>query len=494
MINIKLKTTQWNYDPNKLIGEPGGFGAVFYGEDKNGNAVAVKKLHSTIGKEINRELRFAEELMSQNHNHVMAYLDYGEDIISGEYFIVMPKAEYSLNAYISAHSNFDEKETVSILFQILKGLIEIKHIVHRDLKPGNILFHSGKWKISDLGISKVIEESTSINTQKSCLSIHYAAPEQWNLENTSNKTDLYALGCIGYCLLTGNPPFTGSDYSELRKKHLSEAPHEIKGISNQLNSMLLSLLRKSQENRPSIERVFTFFENYKNNSNINSGGLKALEEANVKEILLQVKSEAKQNQDIVDSNYRRIVAKEAINILENVKDVLFEKILNAAPSAKSSKKKDSKSTTYMLTLGSANLLFKIFDTDDFVQKGKMVRSKWDILKVSMISILQHKNKDYQWSSNIVYTDEGKGNDFRWLEVNFMTHPLMPQSMQYEPFAVDSIGDIDRAIGVGMESIQLASTPKYIDDENIDDFCSRWADLFARAYNGLLQKPNSMPYD
>jgi len=74
-----------------------------------------------------------------------------------------------------------------------------------DLKPDNILYHDGKWKIADFGIARFVEEATASNTLKEFLSPWYAAPEQWRLERATHGTDVYALGCIAFCLLTGKP-------------------------------------------------------------------------------------------------------------------------------------------------------------------------------------------------------------------------------------------------------------------------------------------------
>ncbi|MGD8777876.1 MAG: serine/threonine-protein kinase [Ignavibacteria bacterium] len=492
MIEIELKNSKWKYDPNLQLGSKGGFGTVFSGKDENGKDIAVKRMNSSVINKINRELRFADELLNKKYNNVISFLDYGQDLNSGDYFLIMPKAQYSLSSFISLQGIQDETETISILFQILNGLSEIDYMIHRDLKPDNILYYENKWKISDFGISKIKDESTSINTKKYWLSEDYAAPEQWNVEKTSVKTDLYALGCIGYFLLTGSPPFSG-DSSELKQKHLTESPKPITNISKKLSSLLLSLLRKSPENRPSLERAKLLLESLLQPKEQKSDVFKELENVNEKEILSQASSEAFINKTISEENYRRQIAKEAIGILENINDELFERILDAANSVQTSRQKDSKYTTYFLSLGTSSLLFKIFDSNDIVKKDSLPRSKWDIIKVSLISVFQQTSKPYQWGSNLIFTNEGKSDDYRWMEINFMTNPLLPQSRAHEPFAIDNIADIDKALSPGMDTLQLASTPRYIDNEDIDNFCDRWAELFIKAYKGELQKPSRLPY-
>ncbi len=136
----------------------------------------------------------------------------------------------------------------------------MEDIVHRDLKPGNILFHEARWKLADFGIAKFVEESTSLKTLKGCLSPQYAAPEQWNLQKSTRATDVYALGCIGYALLTGAPPFQGPANEDFRNQHLHFAPPGNLTCSNRLRSALSMMLRKTPEARPGLPRVVQLLE------------------------------------------------------------------------------------------------------------------------------------------------------------------------------------------------------------------------------------------
>jgi len=190
MTKIQLPKGEWFYDPEKPLGNPGGFGAVFQGHSIEFGIVAVKKLHITAEEAGHREIRVANELMQKQLTHVMPILDAGMDAESGGYFFVMPCAEYSLQDEINRQKKISEVEAVGILSQIVSGLLEVPNIVHRDLKPGNILFHENNWQIADFGIARFIEESTSINTLKDFLSPQYASPEQWKQEKVTED------GCI----------------------------------------------------------------------------------------------------------------------------------------------------------------------------------------------------------------------------------------------------------------------------------------------------------
>jgi serine/threonine protein kinase len=135
-------------------------------------------------------MRLAAKLASRDLAYVMPVLDSGRDAESDSYFIVMPRADFSLQDTLDKGTRYSEGEAVEILRQIAQALDEVKDIVHRDLKPGNVLWHEGGWKVADFGIARFVEEATSSRTLKDCLSPHYAAPEQWEALRATTSADL----------------------------------------------------------------------------------------------------------------------------------------------------------------------------------------------------------------------------------------------------------------------------------------------------------------
>src|SRR6266540_2018972 len=98
MTPIKLPTGTFEYDPNRPLGRRGGFGQVFAGLSPNGEDIAVKKLHLSAADAAHRELRIADELRGRSFVHVVPFIDAGEDADTGDYFVVMPKADESLQS------------------------------------------------------------------------------------------------------------------------------------------------------------------------------------------------------------------------------------------------------------------------------------------------------------------------------------------------------------------------------------------------------------
>jgi serine/threonine protein kinase len=100
MQKIKLRKETWEYEPTIMLGLPGGFGTVFLGYNAKGEKVAVKKLHISSGATGNRELVIAEELSGKNFRNIIPFYDSGIDADTSEYYVVMAKAEKSLQELI----------------------------------------------------------------------------------------------------------------------------------------------------------------------------------------------------------------------------------------------------------------------------------------------------------------------------------------------------------------------------------------------------------
>ena len=165
MIEIRLTESTWLYDPDQPLDKGGGFGEVFLGEGIHGEPVAIKRLYIDAKAAAKRELRIADILKQSSHANVIPILDSGLDEIGSRYFLVMPVAERSLHHELEQKGPLEFREAANVLLAIANGLMEVREITHRDLKPANVLFHDGAWKIADFGIARLVEDTTSLNTQ-----------------------------------------------------------------------------------------------------------------------------------------------------------------------------------------------------------------------------------------------------------------------------------------------------------------------------------------
>jgi serine/threonine protein kinase len=250
----------------------GGMGIVYLADDTLlGVRVALKFLAGDLGKDpkfikrFRMEARAAYQLRHPNIVEVTS-LDQGED---GSLFIAMEFVEGpSLRTVIEqAAGGLDISRALEISRDIASGLgaAHAQGTVHRDIKPENILLTRAadgreKPKILDFGIAAVAESVTRLSmTRGFLLTPDYAAPEQWlemPADEMDGRTDLYALGCVLYEMLTGGKPFHAHNTSGLMKQHLEETPRSPSVLRSELanweglDALLLRLLAKGRDQRP----------------------------------------------------------------------------------------------------------------------------------------------------------------------------------------------------------------------------------------------------
>ena len=141
-----------------------------------------------------------------------------------------------------------------------------KGLVHRDIKPENcLLTRAGVLKITDWGLSKVLDKTSNPTILKTLSTFHsvftlthqgvvlgtpaYMPPEQWEGLKTDIRSDIYSFGCMFYEMLTGKQPFTGKDFETLENKHLHVNPEPIANVPRELNNLIKKCLEKEPEDR-----------------------------------------------------------------------------------------------------------------------------------------------------------------------------------------------------------------------------------------------------
>jgi len=209
----------------------GGMATVYLAEDqKHKRKVAIKVLRAELAAVIGAE-RFVTEITTTanlQHPHILALHDSGE--ADGFLFYVMPYVEgESLRDRLSREKQLPIADAVRIAGEVA-GALDYAHrqgVIHRDIKPENILLHDGRALVADFGIalaatsagSRMTETGMSLGTP------HYMSPEQAMGERTLDaRTDVYALGCVLYEMLAGDPPFTGSTAQAIVAKVMTERP------------------------------------------------------------------------------------------------------------------------------------------------------------------------------------------------------------------------------------------------------------------------------
>ena len=240
--------------------EDGGFGAVWRAKDARMRREVAVKLIDVAQADVPRFEREARSLAALNHPNIVTAHDFGVD---GPYaYLVLELVRgRSLMAELAAaraagNDGLPFADVLEIADQVLDGLAaaHAAGIVHRDLKPHNIMRTDGRRliKIVDFGIAHDTSHSTSTHAVVGTLP--YMAPEQIDERDVDGRTDLYALGCVLFTLLTGVSPYFAESNSGWVAAHHFQKPRALRDfvptVPAVFESFIASLLAKSPADRP----------------------------------------------------------------------------------------------------------------------------------------------------------------------------------------------------------------------------------------------------
>lgn len=239
----------------------GGMGTVYRAVyTKTGQRVALKVLSPDLAADEKLIARFEREvaiLKKLRHPHIVRYFGSGRQGAQ-RYYIMELVDGGSLAEVLREKGRLPWEDVIRYGVQIC-GALEHAHgegVIHRDLKPGNLLLDlRDRIKLSDFGIARDNTATALTAAGKTVGTFAYMAPEQiQGVPPISIKTDLYALGCVLFELLTGRPPFQAESDVNLLFQHLKEDPPRIMPLVIDcpiwLESLVLQLLEKDPAKRP----------------------------------------------------------------------------------------------------------------------------------------------------------------------------------------------------------------------------------------------------
>jgi len=237
----------------------GGMGKVYRVEDKKiKEEVALKLIKPEIASDKKTIERFSNELKMARkirHKNVCGMYDLGEE--KGTHYITM---EYvpgeDLRGMIKMMGELGAGKSISIAKQVCAGLAEAHRlgVIHRDLKPSNIMIDKeGNARIMDFGIARTIKGKGITGAGVMVGTPEYMSPEQAEVKEADQRSDIYALGVILYEMVTGRVPFEGETPLGIAMKHKSEAPQDPRELNSQLTEdlshLILKCLEKDKEKR-----------------------------------------------------------------------------------------------------------------------------------------------------------------------------------------------------------------------------------------------------
>lgn len=226
-----------HYELDREIGR-GGMSVVYQARDVRLNRrVAVKVLPPELAYDAAIRLRFTREAQTSAllaHPHIVPIYDVGErDGLA--YFVMAFVGGGNLATLLGREPRQSIEETRRVLREICDALAyaHLRGVIHRDIKPDNILLDAdgggGRAVVTDFGIARAMEAGARLtNTGIAVGTPAYMSPEQAVGEREiDGRSDLYALGVLGYQMLTGRVPFTAGNTMSLLLKHVNERPRPI---------------------------------------------------------------------------------------------------------------------------------------------------------------------------------------------------------------------------------------------------------------------------
>ncbi len=249
----------------KLLGPVGSgtMGEVYVAQEGKGPYVALK-LVMDLDLSMQARERFMREVTTLNrleHPNIVELLDFGFEDKTGTPYMVMDLVMGDSLHRFPSRGRMSVDLVVHVARDVCLGLAAAhnQNIVHRDLKPANIMVFPENGgvgvKILDFGLAFVRDTDTKLTkTGTMPGTLPYMAPESLKGEPLDGRTDLYALGCIIYELLTSHYPFPGANDTQIGMAHLTQKPPKVrkavKDVPAEVEEFILKLLSKDPKERP----------------------------------------------------------------------------------------------------------------------------------------------------------------------------------------------------------------------------------------------------
>ena len=240
------------YRIDRILGY-GGMSVVYKAhDDVLGEDVAIKVINrgragddNKLFTDIRRDIVTTRKLA---HPDIVKIYDFHKTDTCG--FLTMEFVPCNdLASLISEKGNLDEGEVCRIAEQVAEALqyAHANGVIHCDIKPGNLLLtESGRVKIADFGISRLMQEENSGLTGLVVGTPAYMAPEQIRGERPGPRTDMYALGIVMWQCLMGAPPFTKGD---IAYQHVHVPLPPMPGVSPDVERIVRRAAAKSMDDR-----------------------------------------------------------------------------------------------------------------------------------------------------------------------------------------------------------------------------------------------------
>ena len=253
------------YRIDELISR-GGMGLVYRATNVALNRIyALKVIAPGLAEDEQFRNRFKREMRiaaSLHHPNIVGIHYAGEQ--DGLLFFVMDYITGTdLREVLIKHGALDPDRAVELLEQ-LGSALDAAHrlgLVHRDVKPANVLITvrdgAEHAYLTDFGLAKKFDNASGLTAQGSVVgTVDYMAPEQITGSHTDARTDIYALGCVFYQMLSGRVPYERDNSVATLFAHVHEAPPPLAGETGETYPAFAAVLDKAMAKDPS-QRYFS---------------------------------------------------------------------------------------------------------------------------------------------------------------------------------------------------------------------------------------------
>jgi eukaryotic-like serine/threonine-protein kinase len=232
----------------------GGMATVYLAEDERlGRQVAIKRLRAESSEDAAARFRREAQLgASFNHPNLVTVYD-----IVAEGDAVLIVMEYlpggDLGRSLKAGNRIPPERALEILRGVASGLdrAHAQGVIHRDVKPSNILLGArGEAKLTDLGVAKVLEDTSATRSGAMPGTPLYMAPEQLRGGRVSEATDIYSLGLTAFQILSGRHARRGSTIAEIAHQVVNEPPPDIRQAWPEAPEAVSKVLCRAMDRQP----------------------------------------------------------------------------------------------------------------------------------------------------------------------------------------------------------------------------------------------------
>lgn len=483
-MNKQLISLSQKWIIGKQVGS-GGFGKVYLAKSEKGEEAIAKFIPKAKGAK--RELLFVDLGDTQN---VIPIIDSGK--AEKHWVLVMPRADKSLREHLTSEGKLGVEETTAILSDVATALTGLgkNKVVHRDIKPENILLLKGRWCLTDFGISRYAEATTSPDTHKYSLSPPYAAPERWNNERATEMTDIYSVGIVAYEMLSGVRPFIGPETEDYREQHLHDNPTSLANVPSLLSALVDECLYKAPGARPSTENFQNRLSRIEETPK--SEALAKLQQANQAAVAKRAEAEALKSRTRTETERREALMESALRGFTKIADGLRDAITAAAPTVSQSGLPGE--PTWTLNLNEAQI--------GIYGPGQILTNPWGQREAPAFDVITHASVGITIppdrtgytgrSHSLWFGDIQEAGQYKWFETAFMISALIPKRRPQTPFALGPGQDSAKAVWTGMAEYQLAWPFTPLETDKLQEFINRWVGWFADAALGKLTLPAQLP--